>query len=106
MATIRAAVAEQRAAALALDSDRLSDANQRLSAAIEQAHKEGVAYVPPESVEVASIQRDLMINAEVIARGQAAGTRAVQAITDTATLYGQTGAPATGMVAAKPIAAA
>ena len=106
MATIRAAVAEQRAAAMALDSDRLNNANQRLSAAVEQARQKGVAEVPPESIEVASIQRDLMVNLEVVSRGQAAGARAVQAVSDTATLYGQSGAPATGAVPVKPIAAA
>lgn len=91
---------------MALDSDRLNAANQRLTAAVAQAREQGLAEHPPESIEVASIQRELLVNLEVVSRGQAAGNRAVQAIGESATLYGQSGAPATAAVPVKPIAAA
>ena len=107
MMAIRSAVAEQRAATLALDPDRLGAATERLSQALARAQREKVAEVPPESVEVAAITRELKINAELVTRGQAAATRGVQAIGDTAALYGQNGVPlAAAATPARPIAAA
>lgn len=106
MATIRAAASEQRAAALALDPARLNAANERLSAAIARAKEERVAEVPPDSFVLASLKRELTANAEVIARGQASGNRATQALAEAPALYGQSGAPAPAATVSKPIAAA
>lgn len=107
MAAIRAAVAEQRAATLALDPDRLGAANQRLSAALARVQREKAAEVPPESIEVAAITRELRINAELVTRGQAAAARGVQAISETSALYGQDGVPVgAAATSIKPIAAA
>lgn len=107
MASIRAAVAEQRAAALALDPSRLSAASQRLTEALSNARRKGVGEVPPESHEVAAIQRELRVSAEVVQRGQAAASGATQALGDSNALYVQSGAPAPAApTPAKPIAAA
>lgn len=107
LTTVRAAVAEQRAAALAMDPQRLGTANERLSLALERVQRARAAERPPETFEVAAIQRELKINAELIARGQAAGGRAVQAIAEPAPLYGHNGVPvAAAPMPAKPIAAA
>lgn len=107
MAAVRAAVAEQRAATLALDPQRLGAANERLSAALARVQQEKAAEVPPESIEVAAIARDLKINAELVARGQATASRGVQAISQASALYGQDGAPvAAAATSIRPIAAA
>lgn len=101
MATIRGAVAEQRAATLAFDGARLSAANTRLEKALGSAQS---AFAQPDSDVAAAakispqakeIQRDLSANSTLMQGAQLANQRALNGLlpaTVTAPVYGADGA--------------
>lgn len=105
MASVRAAVSEQRAAALALDPGRLSAANAKLDAALADASKTDVKPEALRSV-MAQMGKELQISAEVIDRGKAAGDRAGKVVAEEPVVYSETGAPVPEAPTPRPIAAA
>lgn len=106
MANVRAAVSEQRAAALALDPGRLTAANERLDKALTEARHTEIDPAALRAV-VEQLGRELKISGEVMERGAAAGDRGARAVSEPAVVYAESGAPVgTSASPKKPIAAA
>ena len=114
MASIRAAVADQRAATLAFDSQRLQAANARLDQAWNLAKESmrqgelGDAKANPNpavATEIRNVQREMGANAELVRQASAANLRALKALMpepEAAAVYGADGA-ATQSPKSRPI---
>ena len=82
IATIRGAVADQRAATLAFDADRLAAANSRLDQALSTA-QDSMGSAPALAIDPALIRqarREMSANGELLHAASAANQRALSSV--------------------------
>jgi uncharacterized protein YpuA (DUF1002 family) len=99
ISAVKTAIAEQRAATLALDADRISAANTRLEVALEAVKNLSATKSteqPLDTQKMKELQQALNVNAELIRSAAGQTTRAIQtfataASSPTPTLYAADG---------------